>query len=243
LFHRLVTRVGFGWSVRIIGFIALATLAVPIAVMKVRMLPERRRKLLDLDAFKEPAYTVYVASLFLGFTGYWVPFFYIELYALEYRITTTELAFYLLAIIAAGSIAGRFGAGVLSKTLGMFNVLIVCCISTSILCFCFIVAKSKGPLIVVTLLYGLLSGAIVSLGPAIAVALAPNRAVIGTRLGMAFFIVGIGMLIGSPIAGAVLRTYGFTATWSWAAAATMAAAVLLYISRGLRCGWGWGKML
>jgi len=111
-----------------------------------------------------------------------VPFFYIELYALKYKIMRTELAFYLLAALAAGSVVGRFGAGVVSAKFGMFNILILCCIGTSITRFCFIPTISKGPLIVVTLLYGFLLRAIVFFGPAIGVALAPNRAVIGTRL-------------------------------------------------------------
>ena len=45
-------------------------------------------------------------------------------------------------------------------------------------------------------LYGLFSGALVSLPPTIFVHLTKNRAVIGTRMGMGFAIISIGLLVG-----------------------------------------------
>ena len=43
-----------------------------------------------------------------------------------------------------------------------------------------------------------------ALPPAIIVTLSPSMAEVGTRIGMAFFIGSLGVLIGSPIAGAIL---------------------------------------
>lgn len=89
----------------------------------------------------------------------------------------------------------------------------------------------------VSLLYGFLSAALVTLRPSLGVALAPDRTVIGTRLGMTFFVVGISMLIGSPVAGAIVRRYGFTPAWIWAAATSIATAFCFIWSRGLYGGW------
>lgn len=47
----------------------IATLLFPNLVMKVRVLPPARRKLLDLPAFKEVAYTLTCLGFFLGFMG------------------------------------------------------------------------------------------------------------------------------------------------------------------------------
>ena len=39
--HQLIDKLGFGWSVRVLAFVALGTLIIPIAVMKMRViLPE-----------------------------------------------------------------------------------------------------------------------------------------------------------------------------------------------------------
>lgn len=38
--------------------------------------------------------------------------------------------------------------------------------------------------------------------------LSPNLATIGIQLGMLFFIGGLGLLVGEPIAGAILRGHG-----------------------------------
>ena len=43
-----------------------------------------------------------------------------------------------------------------------------------------------------------------ALPPAVIVTLSPSMTEVGTRIGMAFFVGSIGVLIGSPIAGAIL---------------------------------------
>lgn len=85
----------------------LATLIVANCVMKVRVLPAGRRKILDLPAFKEPQYSLFVFGAAITFMGLYAPFFYVQTYAIEYNITNTNLAFYLLAVINGGSVFGR----------------------------------------------------------------------------------------------------------------------------------------
>lgn len=69
VFYRLQPTIGFAWATRVIGFIMLATLLFPNLVMKVRVLPAKRRALLDLSAFKELPYVLTVMGLFVGFMG------------------------------------------------------------------------------------------------------------------------------------------------------------------------------
>lgn len=69
VFYRLQPSIGFAWATRVIGFIMLATLLFPNLVMKVRVLPAKRRALLDLSAFKELPYVLTVAGLCVGFMG------------------------------------------------------------------------------------------------------------------------------------------------------------------------------
>lgn len=107
VFHRLLPRIGFGWTTRVLGFIMLATMFVPITFMRVRVLPTKSRSLLDPKAFFIPAYFLITVGFFLGFMGLNMPFFYAQVYAIKRHITNEDLAFYLLAILNSTSTFGR----------------------------------------------------------------------------------------------------------------------------------------
>jgi MFS family permease len=236
VFHTLQPKIGFAGATRVIAYIACGTLLVSNAVLRVRSLPSQRRKVFDMDAWKEPAFTVYVIGSMIAFLGTWTPFVYIEVYAIEYGITSKELAFYLLPIITAGSIFGRVGPNLVAAKIGLFNVVIPCVLTTGALAFCFIPAKTQSSLIAVSCLYGFFSGSIVSIIPALGVSISPSRAVIGTRIGMACATIGLGMLAGTPISGAILRTHGFVATWAFSGSTAILGACLLVVSRLLHGG-------
>lgn len=237
VFHRLQPQVGFPWATRTVAFISLATLVVPNAVMRVRMLPPQRRKLFDLSAWRDPAYDLYVLGAFVAFIGTFVPYFYIGLYALKLDVTSEQTAFYLLAVITGGGVFGRVVPNLLAAKIGMYNVLIPCGLLTGIMAFAFIGAKSLASVIVVGALYGVFSGALLSLAPTIAVQLAPNRALIGNRMGMAFSTVAGSFLIGTPLAGVILDYHGFSGAFAFAGATSIAGAVILALSRGCHGGW------
>lgn len=46
-------QVGFGWSVRILGFMTLVTLLIPIFLMKMRIKPAKVRSVIDWSAFTD----------------------------------------------------------------------------------------------------------------------------------------------------------------------------------------------
>ncbi len=50
------------------------------------------------------------------------------------------------------------------------------------------------------------SGTLVSLPPSVAVTLSPSLSVIGVRMGMLFVPIAAGLLVGNPIAGALVRS-------------------------------------
>ncbi|KAF2176938.1 MFS general substrate transporter [Zopfia rhizophila CBS 207.26] len=175
VFHKLLPQIGFGWTTRVIAFLI-------------------------------PAYALDVFGFFIGFMGLYMPFFYTEVYVLQNRITDENLASYLLAIMNSTSVFGRIIPNWLVDKLGPFNVVIACTIATSILCFSYIAATSSAGLIVLAGFYGFFSGSFVSLPPTIVVHLSLNaRDKIGTRIGQSFAVIGVGLLIGTPIGGAVFE--------------------------------------
>lgn len=81
MFHKLIDQVGFGWTTRIIAFVALAGLSVSLLVLKRRLPPPTKtRSLLDFSALKEPPFLVFAFGLFCAFVGLYFPFFYLQSY-------------------------------------------------------------------------------------------------------------------------------------------------------------------
>jgi MFS family permease len=240
VFHKLLPRVGFGWSTRALGFIILGTMLVPNLVMRVRVLPPSTRSLFDLPAFKIPAYAFMCFGGFIGFMGLYMPFFYAQVFALEKHITNPDLAFYLLAILNSTSTFGRIIPNIISDKIGPFNAIVPCTIISSILCFCYIEAKSAASIIVLQAFYGFFSGAFVSLPPTIIVSLSLNaRDKIGTRMGQSFAGVAVGLLVGTPIGGAIVDSKsGFTGTWVFGGVLLMAGGLSMWAGRVCHKGWG-----
>ncbi|KAF2712600.1 MFS general substrate transporter [Pleomassaria siparia CBS 279.74] len=238
-FHKLIPQIGFGWTTRVIGFMILGTQLIPAIFMRVRVLPANKRSLFDLRAFLIPSYSLQIIGFFIGFMGLYMPFFYSQVYALSDNITNPDLAFYLLAIMNSSSIFGRIIPNFLADKLGGFNVVIPCTLMSGILCFCFIKARSVAGLVVLMAVYGFFSGSFVSLPPKIIVELSLDaREKIGTRLGQSFGCVAFGLLIGTPIGGAILDRSGFDYVWVFGGCLLLASAAILTVARGLLRGWG-----
>jgi MFS family permease len=118
----------------------------------------------------------------------------------------------MLALLSAGSVLGRILTNVLADKLGAFQLLLPCTFVTGCLGFVWIGIRSPPGAIAFCVLYGFFAGAIVSLAPFALVTISPDLSVVGTRMGMSFGFASFGLLIGSPIGGALLKTNaGFTA--------------------------------
>ncbi|KAF2268060.1 MFS general substrate transporter [Lojkania enalia] len=238
VFHKLLPQIGFAWTTRVIGFVVLGTQLIPNLCMRVRVLPAKKRSLLDLRAFLIPAYSLNILGFFIGFMGLYMPFFYSQIYAISGGITNENLAFYLLPVMNATSVFGRIIPNYVADFLGPFNVVIPCTMMSGILCFCFISAASSAGLIVLIAFYGFFSGTFVSLPPTIIVHLSMDaRNKIGTRLGQSFACIAVGLLIGTPIGGAILDASGFDSIWIYGGVMLLASASILWGARVFYKGW------
>lgn len=124
IFIRCIDTVGFTWTTRIIGFVALATLAVPLAVSRMRMKPPFVRKMLDPSAFTDGKFMLCILGCFLGYAGTQVTFFYVAFYGQANNWFTGNLALYLVPIVNAGSIVGRVLPNAIADKAGALNVII-----------------------------------------------------------------------------------------------------------------------
>ncbi|KAJ5093147.1 hypothetical protein N7456_009008 [Penicillium angulare] len=205
VFHRLIGPLGFGWTTRVIGFIALGGLLFSLAVMKTRLPPAKQaRKIIDPSAFKESPFIILSAALFFAFIGLYFPFFYLPTFLSDYLNASENISFYIIAILNAASVFGRITPGVLADRVGSINTIIPISLIASVLAFAWIGIHNEAGTIVYSIIYGYASGAIVSLPPTIVAKISPNLSIVGTRMGMCFTFAGVGLLIGNPIAGTLL---------------------------------------
>lgn len=97
------------------------------------------------------------------------------------------------------------------------------------------------------LFFGFFSGIFIALPPVLFVALTKDKSKVGTRIGMGFAIVGLGVLAGGPGAGAILGTGGsgaaladeslnWTGTWVYAGVTTVAAGIVFAVVRVMKGG-------
>ncbi|KAM5344939.1 hypothetical protein ACJ41O_010801 [Fusarium nematophilum] len=168
MFRNLVYRLGFGWTTRITGFVALAGLMFANVVLKLRRRPvekNKRRVWIDWPAFRDGAFTVTCLSVFVAFTGLYTPFYYIRGFALNRGLAGGDLSLNLLAILNAGSVFGRILPNLLADKLGPFNVMTPCAGFTGILIFCLLGVDNAAGLVIFCALFGFFSGTFVSLIP------------------------------------------------------------------------------
>lgn len=208
VFRRLQQSVGFGWATRTLGFISLVTLTFSVCVMRPRIKPKGRRSLVDVSAFKELPYVLFCFAMFAGFIGFYGPVFYIQSYAIEKRITTEDFAFYLLPILNAASVPGRILPNYLADKVGPLNVLMPCATITGILALAWIGVNSLAGVIVFAVLYGFFSGGFVSMPPVAITVLTADHRRLGTRMGQCFFFSAFGLMCGTPVSGAILKSTG-----------------------------------
>lgn len=238
ILYRLIDRIGFAWSVRVVAFIALGTLLIPIAIMKMRVKAPKPRALIDWSAFTDVPFIVFVIATLIGFMGLSIVLFYLSYDAGERHVTGTKMSFYIVAIFNAGSTLGRIAPNALSDRTGPFNLLAPCAVITGVLMFCMIAVKSEAAIIVVALLVGFCSGVFIAMPPVCFIALIKDKSRIGTRVGMGFSIAALGLLIGGPAGGSILGTkdpLNWAGLWSFGGVSACVAGVVyaaLRVARG-----------
>jgi predicted MFS family arabinose efflux permease len=239
MFRQLQPKIGFGWVNRIFGFIMLALLIS--AFFLLRPDPSNRRPkgpLFDPSAIKEPPFVILFFGLFCSFLGYWIPTVFITPFAEFSLKTSTTYAFNLLAILNAGSCAGRVLPAFIAHRLGPCSVLVGGAFGLGILILAWIRINDIAGITVWAVLVGFMSGITVAIPAAVVPLLSPTPNVIGARTGMAWSGAAFAGLVGSPIAGLLVNktTNDYTHGQIFGGAACLLGGVLLmypafYIAR------------
>ncbi|CEL10206.1 hypothetical protein ASPCAL13330 [Aspergillus calidoustus] len=215
MFEQLLPKVGFPWTVRIIGFTMLALFVASAGMLLWKaentgqfpstqaQTQSRTRRLFDMRALKDlPFWNFTVANFFL-YLGYMTPFYYMPIYAETKLGTSRSLGLYILIISQASSIVGRVITTAVAHYFGAMIPWIFCGVASGVLCIAWISAESLARFILFSAFYGAISGALVPLPPSVFPHICPDPTALGTWLGMAQSITSFATLIGAPIAGAL----------------------------------------
>jgi MFS family permease len=135
------------------------------------------------------------------------------------------------ARVLPGFIADRF--------IGVLNVFIISLIGNIIILWSWLGVDSIPAYYAWTVLYGLIGAAFPSLFTATIAAYSPDITKTGTRLGMAFGVIGMSALVGGPISGALLQAGdgNYTIPIVWASASSVVGLALCTAARCMKFGW------
>ena len=207
--NQLVDDIGFGWTMRAVAFLLLGVVLIGNFTIKSRLPPAKRPlRFMDfIDPYKEPVFLVMTIGIWFVYIGGFLPFTFIVVQARAQGMSDS-LAGYLVAILNAASTFGRIIPAHFGDLYGVFNVMIVftffgALVNLALWLPSTIVSGNTNALIIVfTILYGFASGCFFSIIMAMVASISDIRK-IGVRTGSMYVIASLGVLIGSPVAGAI----------------------------------------
>ncbi|KAH8688700.1 putative MFS monocarboxylate transporter [Talaromyces proteolyticus] len=204
----LIPEVGFPWAIRIIAFIVLGLYFLSYLVLLQSSAQVQAgsfvRAFFDVSSLTDaPFMMLCVASLFSA-TAFYIPLLYLPLLtAIRVPSISPDLSLDLLAILNGASAVGRLLAGLIAAVCGSTETVAVSLVAGSVLLFCWMAVDTLAGTLAWVVFWGMVSGILVTLPGAFIPFFCPSIAVIGTRSGFYWAWVGLGMLIGSPIGGAI----------------------------------------
>ncbi|SPC61359.1 related to Monocarboxylate transporter [Ustilago sp. UG-2017b] len=224
LVRRLIPMVGYGWTMRVVGFFALFATTLAWFSLSTRLSPSidvrdkskggwKQVQWFQFSAFRNPAYTFFVIGASLLMFGLYFPLSYMDVWSSTNNVPANG---YYLPILNAASSFGRILPGLVADKLGRINTILPHLAVSGILIFIFPLCTSLAGLVTFAILYGFTSGCYVSLIPACSSQLG-STSTVGTRNGMMFFLMSFGGLFGLPIAGAILGDLTNPNWWGTAA--------------------------
>jgi nitrate/nitrite transporter NarK len=120
MLQRLLPRLGFGWSVRIVAFLVLFCYSIAILTIR-RRRPTKQippiTELLDFGAFRDPCFLFLAIGSWFSIFSIFNPFFYVALYG-SVAFGTSNLTAYAVAIMCATSVVGRILPGFIADRVG-----------------------------------------------------------------------------------------------------------------------------
>lgn len=246
LLRSLLTPLGLRWAIRVMAFVMLGTLLIPLAVMRPRPRPRPRPATTPgppiWTSIKQTLplpFTLFLLSIFLLYIGLYIPFFYIDAFAPTLSPPLPpSLASNLLLIMNAASLPGRVLPAMLADRVGNLSIIVPATLLAGAATLAWSRVHDAGGLVAAAVLLGFASGAIQAVVPGVVVFLCPDLGRLGRNVGLMLAASGVGLLVGSPVAGVILERGGFWGVFVFAGIMVVAAAGLMGCVRVVKVGFG-----
>ncbi|OCK82774.1 putative MFS monocarboxylate transporter [Lepidopterella palustris CBS 459.81] len=237
---QLLPQIGFGWTMRVIGFVTFMQGLLATAFLKTRVPPRKAGPLIEWVALKEVTYVLYCIGMFLNFWGLFFAFYYVGAYGRDIIGLSDKNSIYLLMIMNGIGFIGRLVPNFLAdRTFGPLNTVIPFAFITGIMLFAWAGVNSRGGLYAFSCIYGLFAAGLQSMFPAVLSSLTTDLRKAGVRMGMGFSIVSVACLTGPPLAGALIQSNhgNYLHAQMWAGAVLTCGGMTLFAARIAKTGW------
>ncbi|TQS32257.1 hypothetical protein Golomagni_07431, partial [Golovinomyces magnicellulatus] len=137
--QQLLPKIGFAWTVRVMGLVVLVTSVIIMALVRTRLPPRKAGPLVDMSAFHDLTYVLFAISMFFTLWATYFAYFYARVYAVARLDGSQSTSFTMLLVINAAGIPGRLvPAFVADKYIGAVNTFIPVVIGAAICQFAWI---------------------------------------------------------------------------------------------------------
>jgi MFS family permease len=218
--RELLPRLGFSWTLRVIGLIQAGCFVISLLSLKPRIPPRKSGRLVEWSAFKELEYTYYALGAFMVrfpvccllsaniksqcFWGVYFAFFFIAAYARDIQGMTYSKSLDVIMVMSGVGILGRLVPNYFGDRIGALTVFVPTAGLGALLVWCWIIVNSQSGLYVWAAVSGPALGGIQAMFPSALASLTTDPSKQGTRIGMVFTIVSFAVLTGTPIAGTLI---------------------------------------
>lgn len=242
-----VTGIGFGWTVRLFALINMLTMGIANLIVRERRMPQKGECVSHTELHapqpvrNDVPYLCMTLGMFSTYLGFFVAYYYIVLYGQDVIGLTDDTAINLLVAMNAFNLLGRIIPAFISDVcLGPLNTLVPWTMVSSIFALLWISAVNSTGVFLIACCYGFASAAIQGLYTSTIVNFVGRSGpVAAQKMGLVLAAIGVAVLIGSPIAGALIaRSNGdYLHAQLFAGITLLAGGLFLVLARYLKCGW------
>lgn len=209
LLSDLFERVGWAWAVRVLGFVSIALAVAANFLIRSRLPPAKNASAHpDPRIFRNVAFSLTTAGIFLMEFALFIPLGYISLYA-KAQGFSAAFSFQILTVLNAASVLGRALPGWWADIIGPANANIIAILQSLIACLAIWLPAggTTAGIVVFAILFGFASGTNISLTPLCIGRLCKTQNY-GRYYATAYTLVSFACLVGIPIGGNILAACG-----------------------------------
>ncbi|KAF8800125.1 MFS general substrate transporter, partial [Phlegmacium glaucopus] len=237
ILNNLLPKVGFASTVRTTGYISLGALVAGNCLIWPRQIVKGNTPVPNiLGFFRDPPYVWVLIASTISLLAVFFPAFYLQLYSVDHNIDKT-LSFYSIAILNGAGVVGRLVANHLGDIYGVWNIQVPVTLMTGAAIWAVLGIHDRGSLIVVSIVYGMLSNAWLSMTLAGLATLSESPQEAGARVGVALAVLSLGLIGSAPAQGALLGNDRAKFIWvkpiAFSASLIMATTIMYAIVRML----------